>query len=294
VKVCRKEKRKVKVRDKLQDNETWRRGLEQVCNLLGKQHSTQHCLLRRLVLHFCVHSISAMPEPVVTATKRKNPPKFQHHPKNRGMYVAIFSMLCIYSLGFCIAIALKKAWVEKTKIKSKWKAQKRKEDLASQSKLEIPTYSDGEDKLGLNHTEGAEVETERPTTTPEDEPQKAHLHPSRAHIHPGLPVKRTKTSVSKSELETETDARAWKKRKVSSSEEEPQVVAKPSLRDLEKEAYSKSTLHTYKSDPFKKLSASGRGGRSGYTARRPETGRGQPNMKLRMNAMLERIKQNYT
>ncbi|KAF9566295.1 hypothetical protein CPC08DRAFT_758982 [Agrocybe pediades] len=213
-----------------------------------------------------------MPDSVVTAPKRKNPPRFDHHPKNR-------------------AVALKKAWVEKTKIKSKWKAQKRKEDLASQAKLEIPTYSDEEDNApGSKDFESKAGEAEKPTTTSDEEPKKAHLHPSRAHIHPSLPVKRTKVSTPRLEAATEAEERPSKKRRTTSSEEAPKDATKPSLRDLEKEAYSKSTLHTFKSDPLKKHS--GRGNSTG--GRRPETGRGQPNMKLRMNAMLERIKQNNT
>lgn len=71
------------------------------------------------------------------------------------------------------------------------------------------------------------------------------------------------------------------------------------LRDLTREAYSRSSLHTYKSDPLHR----GRGG--GYQRahgvatvnppiREVGRGRGQPNMKLRMGAMLEKIKREYS
>jgi len=60
---------------------------------------------------------------------------------------------------------------------------------------------------------------------------------------------------------------------------------KQSLRDLFQKAYSKESLHTYKSHPLKKR----RGGRQ-----QSNLMRGQPNMKLRMNAMLEKIKQDYS
>ena len=50
------------------------------------------------------------------------------------------------------------------------------------------------------------------------------------------------------------------------------------VRELMREAYSKSTLHTFKSDPLKKRALKG------------EVGKGQPNMKLRMNALLAKIK----
>jgi hypothetical protein len=59
-----------------------------------------------------------------------------------------------------------------------------------------------------------------------------------------------------------------------------------SLRELFRTAYSRESLHTYKSDPLhrgKGRPAQHRGGTKGV-------GRGQPNMKLRMNALLEKIK----
>ena len=62
-----------------------------------------------------------------------------------------------------------------------------------------------------------------------------------------------------------------------------------SLRDLTRQAYSPSTLHTHKSHPLRK--------QHGTTSRvhfkdnpASHPPKGQPNMKLRMNAMLEKIK----
>jgi hypothetical protein len=61
--------------------------------------------------------------------------------------------------------------------------------------------------------------------------------------------------------------------------------ARQSARQLAKQAHSLSSLHTRKS----KHGRSGRGeGRSDSVGRR-----GQPDMKLRMNAILAKIKQNY-
>ncbi len=57
------------------------------------------------------------------------------------------------------------------------------------------------------------------------------------------------------------------------------------IRELMKEAYSKSNLHTFKSDPLKRHATAGR--------TKGEKGKGQPNMKLRMNAMLAKIKRDY-
>ena len=70
-------------------------------------------------------------------------------------------------------------------------------------------------------------------------------------------------------------------------DEEKEEDDKPSLRELNKQAFSRSALHTYKSRGSG--GKSGRGGERGRGAR--GRGRGQPDMRLRMNAMFEKIKQ---
>lgn len=62
---------------------------------------------------------------------------------------------------------------------------------------------------------------------------------------------------------------------------------KQRVRELMKKAYSKDTLHSYKSDPLGRRK--GHLG-SGSTESRRGGDKGQPNMKLRMNALLEKIK----
>ena len=67
-----------------------------------------------------------------------------------------------------------------------------------------------------------------------------------------------------------------------------------SLRDLTKEAYSWTSLHNYKSNPLNGGRGRGRGcGKSSQRVLRGGRGHGQPNMKLRMGAMLEKIKRDY-
>jgi len=57
----------------------------------------------------------------------------------------------------------------------------------------------------------------------------------------------------------------------------------PDLREMTKQAFSRSSLHTYKSDPLHR--------RRGHDKQNGKKGRGgQPNMKLRMGVMLEKIK----
>ena len=170
--------------------------------------------------------------------------------------------------------------MEKTKIKSKWKAQKRREDLATSSKLDLPVYD--EEERDQDNSRGdcddvqlaAEISGEQP---------RPHLHPSRAHIHPELLVKHSKARIP--------EAPPTKKQKNS---EDSQAVEPPSLRELKREAYSQSTLHTFKSDPLKKRNQGKRvGGSRGRGNGFIERGKGQPNMKLRMNVMLEKIKQTF-
>jgi len=200
---------------------------------------------------------------IVTGIKRKRPPTFQHYPVDK-------------------AKKLKKTWVEKTKIKSKWKAQKKKESLGTSSKLDLPVYDEEERDHDVEDNSSNHVQPPvLPTEIPGEQPR-PHLHPSRAHIHPELPVKYSKAGIP--------DVAFTKKQKV--SREDSQAVEPPSLRELKREAYSQSALHTFRSDPLKKRDQGKRGGGSrGRGNGFIENGRGQPNMKLRMNVMLEKIKQ---
>ncbi|KAL5529698.1 hypothetical protein ACEPAG_5683 [Sanghuangporus baumii] len=100
----------------------------------------------------------------------------------------------------------------------------------------------------------------------------------------------------------------------------------PSLRELSRRAYAPSSLHSFKADPLHRRkdrvisphpkerksskvigarivvpssqarSDQGRGGRNSHTnpGRQERQRRGQPDMKLRMEAMLERIKRDYS
>ena len=181
-----------------------------------------------------------------------------------------------------IAKKLKKAWVEKTKIKSKWKAQKKKESLGTSSKL-LPVYDEEERDHDVEDNSSNHVQPPvLPTEIPGEQPR-PHLHPSRVHIHPELPVKHSKARIPNVAFTKEQTV----------SREDSQAVEPPSLRELKREAYSQSALHTFRSDPLKKRDQGKRGGGSrGRGNGFIEKGRGQPNMKLRMNVMLEKIKQN--
>ncbi|RDB24264.1 hypothetical protein Hypma_008717 [Hypsizygus marmoreus] len=202
--------------------------------------------------------------------KRKKPPTFQHLPLQR-------------------AKKLKQTWVENAKIKSKWKAQKRKEGLLPPP---APVQNDEEESEGessdaeqsdeASKSDAEEITKQESELEEKPAPKKSMLHPSRAHIHPELAEK-------KPHIRRRPDEKA-----------QPTPENPPSLRDLTREAYGRSSLHTFKVGRGRgtgaRGGARGRGrGRGRGDGRGPagETGRGQPNMKLRMTAMLEKIKQDY-
>lgn len=180
---------------------------------------------------------------------------------------------------------LKKLWVEKQKIKSKWKAQKRKEGIVTRRDDITTTSTSQPEEAGADNESEDDENVEDPhtnsTPVPESEPE----------LTPAPPPKRKKLSKGADEVE-----------------EEPE---KPSLRELQRQAYSPASLHHYKSDPLHRHRGRGggsfgnRGGRGGGSDRgrgsrggrgsngRGQSrgrGRGQPDMRLRMSAMLEKIK----
>ena len=175
------------------------------------------------------------------------------------------------------------------KIKSKWKAQKRKEGLAaSRAQLEqlVDAHEEGDDAdedeehSNASHAsdtggpkEDEESEEESGDETSEDE---TPSHPQRT------------TSSSKEKLHNSGP-----------SPKAGKVDERPSLRELQRKAYSRSSLHTHKSNPLgrHKGAADSRGhgrGRGAPRGRGGRGGRGQPDMGLRMKAMLEKIRQDYT
>ncbi|KAG2158343.1 uncharacterized protein EDB93DRAFT_1246191 [Suillus bovinus] len=174
-------------------------------------------------------------------TKRKKPPTFGHLPFNR-------------------AKKLKQSWVESTKIKSQWKAQKKREGVLQR----------------------------KPEVSSNDDPPPAHQE------NPGRSDPEDKDRGSHSSSHPEC-----KQQRVPNSSADDRI----SLRELGKQAYSRNSLHTYKSNtkrhdtkPSRGINpqrGSTRGGRSASFGDRGHE-KGQPNMKYRMTAMLEKIKRDYT
>jgi len=129
--------------------------------------------------------------------------------------------------------------------------------------LDIPTYrEEDEDEDGQEPEDGLE-------SIANDEGTQEKAHRNTTQMHPS----RDKW---KSKEELLPESRTVKK---------PRDSEEDNVRELMREAYSKSSLHTFRSDPLKKRAASGKS--------RGEKGKGQPDMGLRMKAMLAKIKRDY-
>ncbi|KAG2367475.1 hypothetical protein BDR07DRAFT_273149 [Suillus spraguei] len=177
---------------------------------------------------------------ITEGTKRKKPPTFGHLPFNR-------------------AKKLKQSWVESTKIKSQWKAQKKREGVL-QRKPELPSI-------------------DNPPSAHQDEPDRSNLKE---------PYSKVQGSHSGSHPE----------RLVPNNSGDGRI----SLRELGRQAYSRNSLHTFKANTKRRDTKPSRGTnpQKGSTGERGASfgdrgcDKGQPNMKYRMTAMLEKIKRDFT
>jgi hypothetical protein len=197
-----------------------------------------------------------------TGTKKK-PPTFQHLPANRGSF---YCSLCPWGglTGPCtIAKKLKKDWVDIKKIKNKWRTEKRKEGFVGGS----ASIKQGDRRNDDIREEGS---SEHPNEVDEAHDEGRVLTPPK-----------------------QSSARAH-----SRAEQILEKQKEDPVRDMTREAYSRASLHTYKSDPLHRNRSRGGSSRGdGVTIRTAGgrgRGRGQPNMKLRMGAMLEKIKRDYS
>jgi hypothetical protein len=172
---------------------------------------------------------------------------------------------------------LKKDWIAKQKTKSKWKTQKRREGIITQ-----------------RDASSCSAALSDPHNTPQS---------SVGHKEQGAPVDETVSDQHGDESQNSSeDEPALTKSE--HGQEESFTSAGPSLRELQKQAYSPATLHHYKSRPLHHS----KGHMAPHGTRIPESSRkrdarggsrnlsrrgGQPDMRLRMSAMLEKIKRDY-
>ena len=193
--------------------------------------------------------------------------------------------------------------MQKTKIKSQWKAQKRKEGLVSSRP---PGERDRlDEEKGEEGNDDADDEKEFEAEKPES-PRTSSFHKGK-----GKDIPRTILSVSPSgkdgkhrrkynDIEKQNDDSGASNSSQIQSKEQAQ-----SLRELTSKAYSPSSLHHYKSDPLHRRKDAVKGYHANSDARGTNAGRGrggrdgksrggQPDMKLRMSAMLAKIQRDLT
>jgi hypothetical protein len=183
---------------------------------------------------------------------------------------------------------LKKIWVEKQKIKSKWKAIKRKEGLGKA----VPTDNVAGGNEAPEVLQHSDLEPDAAESSVQvhdkdsDTPMKPNVLPSKTQQH---------KSPARNQMTTQPSTGS--QRNADHSAVDMNTHAQTSLRDLARIAYSRSSLHTYKSDPLHRKGSGHPGEKSqrgrGVGGARGER-RGQPNMKLRMDVMLEKIKRDFT
>lgn len=209
---------------------------------------------------------------VVQGNKHKKPPTFGHLPVNSGWFRKFYlTYLCS---DHHPARKLKKSWVESKKIKSQWKAQKKRDGLL-QRKGE--TSSD------------AEVPPTRSEECTGDDDEKSR--PSQASHSLSMDQESDPNTHSRKSFEP-------KQRQAPDTSADSKV----SLPELTRQAYSRDSLHTYKANSKRHdtkpshrgnvqrgSTGGGRGASSGDRGRE----KGQPNMKFRMTAMLEKIKRDF-
>jgi hypothetical protein len=172
---------------------------------------------------------------------------------------------------------LKKEWVAKQKIKSRWKAQKRRDGIVTQhdvsSRPETLSDSQQTGKSTVVHEERGVVANKVESDENDDEGQ-----PSSGD-------------------EPVLTAPVQKNKEKTPTQRQDVPGSGPSLRELQKQAYSPASLHHYKSRPLhhSKSHTSTEGSRSSRKERANHSrGGGQPDMRLRMSAMLEKIKRDYS
>lgn len=177
-----------------------------------------------------------------------------------------------------VAKKLKKVWVAKQKTKSKWKAQKRREGILTQRDASSRSADP------INAPQSSVGHQERAASVGEGESDQ-HSSGDESHHSSG-----DKPALTKSK----------QKRR---GQEEGATTADPSLRELQKQAYSPAALHHYKSRPLhhSKGRTAPHGTRTSESSRKMDVGGGtrsrrggQPDMRLRMSAILEKVKRDYS
>ena len=199
---------------------------------------------------------------------------------------------------------LKQSWVQTQKIRSQWKAQKHKEGLVS-SRLTVPDkvieesssqIADSNDEMDANRKipNVADTSPEGGNRPEEDAEVSQDEDGTYSQV-----CSRGKVALRRGKPSTRRAGRGrggggiHRQGRQSQHDEIVEDEGSTSIRDLQNEAYSRASLHTFKSNRSRG-SASSHDSRDPSRRKGSQTGvsrsRGQPDMRLRMNVMLEKIK----
>jgi len=181
----------------------------------------------------------------------RKPPQFIHLPAQRAM-------------------KLKREWVQRQKIKSAYHSELRKTGRQALSLPEDEVPPNEEKDSGEGNRNG--LESSQNIHEPPSPPRKLgkrgqgpQSNPSEQYpTSPKSPPQCPQPGLSKEDRDR--------------------------VRELTREAYSRTSLHTFKSDPLYQRPRSGRGPSNRGHERGEMRGKGQPNMRKRMGALLEQIK----
>lgn len=219
-----------------------------------------------------------------------------------------------------VAAKLKKEWIEKAKVKKQWKSQKRKGDVAAipvqrdlppHQAMDVTGSGKGVDRNdtsegGSDHLEDVSREVaaaEGPETVSQVPVTKSTRGKTREAKGEGKEVRFAPESKKPKAARQDTAPRKSFKERLRLDSEKTQTDAvaedeevKPTLRELRRTAYSPASLHNVKSNQRYRHTQvpdadKNWGNHQGSSGQRKG---GQPNMKLRMEAMLEQIKKDYS
>ncbi|KII88593.1 hypothetical protein PLICRDRAFT_41779, partial [Plicaturopsis crispa FD-325 SS-3] len=293
----------------LRGTETSRRGTGELldvevecCDNLYSLFGARHYVIDSIVAAADLRRLDSSPQLLLAQTGTALHSCTAAHIPPSSIFLSIeVCICCLFGLdeahSHLSAKKMKQTWIENKKIKSKWKAEKRKEGLQSGQVAvtqEDPERIEEDDAASLSvETSGDEEEAVVEGADDESDENEEELP---------APVK----------TPVEPPKKSRRKRK-----EESEATKEPfTLRDLTRQAYSRDSLHSFKADPLHRRR--GRGNARGYASRtgteprgmssrgrgrggmqdgrgslrgqgedrRRNRGGGQPNMKLRMDAML--------
>ncbi|KLO13515.1 hypothetical protein SCHPADRAFT_940307 [Schizopora paradoxa] len=230
--------------------------------------------------------------------KGKRPPTFQHLPRDR-------------------AAKLKKDWIEKAKVKKEWKIQKRRGDVVvAPMQRELPPHQTmvdaGSDEVAEKVDGGRdqpEDESHGLTASKElkSAPRNFGANGSKGKRRDskgkGKVVRPSSESKDSKPRQDKPPRKSLEERlRMDSEKKDTEAAAsaaieesKPSLRELTRTAYSPASLHHVKSNQRNRHKQAQD---TNYSRGRDQTSSGQrkggqPNMALRMEAMLEKIKRDF-